>query len=121
MEQNFQTKPKIDDVYVDLKVSTHRVLHVDKNCEVSINEQVIFVDTSVSDVIVNIPNDDKIISDGKFFIFKDEFNTSEINNVIINPNGLDIDLSNCFIININGDSKKVIYSKIKKKWYSLNN
>lgn len=120
MAQNFQTKPRIDDVYIDVKVSSHKILHVDKNCEISINEQVIFVDTSISDVIINIPNDDQLIYDGKYYIFVDESNTAELNNIIINPNGMEINNSNFFIINKNGDSKKIIYSKLKKKWYSLN-
>lgn len=119
-EQIFQTKPKVDDVYVANQIAKHKILHVDKNCEISINEQVILVDTTISDVIVNIPNVDQIIDDGKFFIFKDEMETAEINNVIINPNGLDVDRTNCFLITKNGDSKKIIYSKLKKKWYSLN-
>lgn len=120
MEQNFQTKPKIDDQYIQKIVSKYKILHVDKNCEISINEQIILVDTSTSDVIINIPNDDQIIDDGKFFIFKDEMETAQVNNIIVNPNGLNIDMTNCFLVNKNGGSVKIVYSKKKKKWYSLN-
>lgn len=119
-EQIFQTKPKVDDIYVANQIAKHKLLHVDKNCEISINEQLILVDTTISDVIINIPNDDSIIDDGKYFIFKDEMETAEINNVIINPNGIDVDKTNCFVISKNGGSIKIVYSKKKKKWYSLN-
>jgi len=127
-EQIFQTKPRVDDVYVAKQIAKeiaiekakHNLLHVNKNCEISIDEQVVIVDTTISDVIINIPNDDTIIDHGKFYIFKDEMETAEINNVIINPNGLFVDKTNCFVINKNGGSIKIIYSKLKKKWYSLN-
>lgn len=112
MNKIFQTKPKNDDAY--------KILHINKNCEISIDDQVIFVDTNISDVIINIPNDDVNIYDGKFYIFKDESENASINNITINPNGLIVDKNNCFLINKDGDSKKIIYSKLKKKWYSLN-
>lgn len=125
----FTTKARTDIDLVNMQIDTklnqqkpkHKVTIITKNVEVSIDDEVLLVDTSESDVILNLPNDSTKLYDGKFFYVKDISNQAQTNFVTINPNGLSVDNKSSLEIILNGGSKKIIFSKVKNAWYCISN
>jgi hypothetical protein len=121
MEDNiFKTKPKIDENYitnyVNHQLSKLKIRVIDKNEEVLIEDQVLLVKTTESDVILNLPN--TRLYDGKFYYVKNLKNES-LNFITINGNGILVENDLSYVMNVNILSLKVIYSEQLNSWICL--